>query len=100
MELKVTQKKEEPLLSRTKIESEALFEKVTPSNAEVKSSLAKLLGKDEKLIDIKGIYNEYGKKKAKVISYAYENEEVLKKIRIEAKAKEKKETKSGEKKAE
>ena len=100
MELKVMQKKEEPLLSRIRIESQVVFEKVTPSNAEVKSNLAKILGKDEKLIDIKSIYNEYGQKKAKVISYAYDNEDVIKKLKVEAKAKEKKEASSKEKKAE
>ena len=98
MELKVMQKKEEPLLSRVRIESQIVFDKVTPSNAEVKSNLAKILGKDEKLIDIKSIYNEYGQKKAKVIGYAYENEDVFKKIKVETKAKGKKEVK--EKKAE
>ena len=99
MELKVMQKKEEPLLSRVRIESQVVFDKVTPSNAEVKSNLAKILGKDEKLIDIKGIYNEYGQKKAKVISYTYDNEEAIKKIKVETKAKGKKEEPT-EKKAE
>ena len=86
------------MLSRVRIESQVVFEKVTPSNAEVKSNLAKILGKDEKLIDIKSIYNEYGQKKAKVISYAYDNEDVIKKLKVETKAKGKKEVK--EKKAE
>lgn len=97
MELKILQKKEEPLLSRTKVESQIVFEKVTPSNTEVRSSLAKILGKDEKLIEIKGIYNEYGQKKARVVGYAYENEEILKKIRVEKKAKDKKESKQEKK---
>ena len=50
MELKVLNKKEEPLLSRIKVESEVIFEKATPSEQEVKSNLAKTLGKDEKVI--------------------------------------------------
>ena len=99
MELKILQKKEEPLLSRMRIESQIIFEKVTPSNAEVKSDLAKILGKDEKLVEIKGIYNEYGQKKARVVGYAYENEDVLKKLAVDKKAKkEKKEPEKPEEK--
>ena len=90
VELKILQKKEEPLLSRTKIESEIVFDKATPSNQEVKSSLAKALSKDEKLLDVRGIYTQYGLKKAKILCYAYENEEVLKRIKIEKKKTEKK----------
>jgi len=88
MELKVLNKKEEPLLSRIRVESEIIFEKATPSEQEVKSNLAKTLGKDEKLLDVKGIYTQYGLKKAKVLCYAYENEDILKRIKVEKKAKE------------
>ena len=52
--------------------------------------IAKSIGKDESLVDIKGIYNQYGQKKAKIVCYAYDNKDVLKKIKIEGKkAKEK-----------
>jgi len=87
MELKILQKNEEPLLSRTRVESEVLFEKATPSNKEIKTKLAQVLGNDEKLLDVIGIYTIYGLKKATILCYAYENEEVLKKIRIESKKK-------------
>jgi len=87
MELNIINKKDEPLLSRTKIESEILFEKATPSTSEVKSNLAKALGKDEKLLDVKHILTIFGLKKANVLCYAYENEEILKKIVLEKKKK-------------
>ena len=90
MKLNILQKKEEPLLSRTRIESEIVFDNATPSGQEVKSSLAKALSKDEKLLDVKGIYTIYGLKKAKILCYAYENEEVLKRIKVEKKKTEKK----------
>jgi len=86
MELKIISKKEEPLLSRTKVESEIVFDKATPPISEIKNKLASLLGKDEKLLVVKGVYTLYGLKKAKNLSYAYENEESLKKIEIEKKA--------------
>ena|SRR3989338_5807306 len=85
MELKILHKKEEPLLSRTRLEGEVMFDKATPSTKEVKSSVAKSLGKDESLVDIDGIYNQYGQKKAKVVCYAYESLDVLKKIKVEGK---------------
>lgn len=90
VQLKILRKKDEPLLSRTRIESEIVFDKATPSGQEVKSSLAKALSKDEKLLDVLGIYTQFGLKKAKILCYAYENEEVLKRIKIEKKTIEKK----------
>ena len=90
MELKILDKKEEPLLSRTRMEAEVLFENATPSGHEVKSKLAKTIGKDEKLIDVKSIYTAFGLKKAKILFYAYENEEILKRIKVEKKEVEKK----------
>ena len=98
MELKIINKKEYPLLSRTRVESEIAFEKSTPSKDEIKSKLGKDLGKDEKLIVVKGIYTEYGLKKCKNLSYVYENEESLK--RIEVQKEKKKEAKPEEKAAE
>ena len=98
MELKIINKKEEPLLSRTMVEAEITFEKTTPSGREVKSRLAKDLGKDEKLIVVKGIHTYLGSKKAKNLSYVYENEESLK--RIEPRTKEKAGKNKGESEAE
>ena len=90
MELKILNKKEEPLLSRTRMEAEVIFENATPSGKEVKSNLAKTIGKDEKLIDVKSIYTAFGLKKAKILFYAYENEEILKRIKVKKKESEKK----------
>ena len=90
MELKIINKKEYPLLSRTKVESEIVFEKSTPSKDEIKSKLGKDLGKDEKLIVVKSIYTMYGLKKCKNLSYVYENEESLKRIEVQKEKKSKK----------
>ena len=56
------------------------FDKATPSESEIRSALAKSLGRDEKLIVVKRLYTGYGVRKAKNVSYAYENEEVMKSI--------------------
>lgn len=82
MNLKIINKKEEPLLSRTKIEAEIVFENATPSRKDIKSNLAKGLGKDGKLIAVDSIYTQYGIKKAKCLFYVYENEESLKKLEV------------------
>jgi len=90
MELKIINKKDEPLLSRIRVESDLVFEKTTPSAQDVKSKLASVLGKDEKLIVIKGIYTRFGLKNAKNVSYVYENVDLLKRIETKNKKKTKK----------
>jgi len=87
MELKIINKKEEPLLARTKVESEIIFDKRTVSREEIKNKLGKDFGKDGKLIVVKGIYTKYGLKKATNLSYVYENEEALKRIEVVKKEK-------------
>src|SRR3989338_1788889 len=84
MELKILNKSEEALLARTKVESEVLFDKSTPSNKDIKSQLAKMLNKDEKLLDIKHIYTSFGMKKAKILCYAYKDEDTLNKVKTKA----------------
>lgn len=94
MQLSITKKKEEPLLSRTEITAFLDFEKATPPYAEVNALLAAHLKADEKLIAIRHIYNLFGAKKAEVIAYVYSDE--AKKQFIEPKIKAKKEKKAKE----
>jgi len=98
LELKITDTKDEPLLSRKLVKANVEFEKSTPSYAEVISSLSSSLKADEKLIAIKHIYNLFGAKKAEVIAYLYSDE--TKKQFIEPKLKEKKDKKAKEAKKE
>jgi len=103
MEITITQKTEEPLLLRTKVEGMVEFDAATPSIKDIRSNIAKSLGKKEELIDIQGVHNVYGDKKASIVCYAYENSEIIGKIKkLGKKAKEKiekqnKETKTEEK---
>ena len=96
MQINVTNKKEEPLLSRTIVKANLEFEKATPSYPEVTALLASHLKADEKLVAIRHIYNSFGAKKAEVIAYVYSDED--KRQFIEPKIKEKKDKKSKEKK--
>jgi len=92
MQISTTNRKEEPLLSRTVVSAVLEFEKATPSYAEVTSLLANHLKTDEKLIAIRHIYNSFGAKKAEVTAYIYSDE--AKKQFIEPKIKQKKEKKA------
>ncbi|MBS3101666.1 hypothetical protein J4204_06070 [Candidatus Woesearchaeota archaeon] len=92
MQLNVTSKKEEPLLSRTMVKATLDFEKATPSYNEVTSLLATQLKTDEKLIAIRHVYNSFGARKADVTAYIYNDE--AKKQLIEPNLKEKKDKKA------
>ena len=74
MDLKIIEKKEEPLLSRTKVISEANFDAATPSEKEVKSKIASSLKADENLIVVRNIYTDFGFKKAGITAYLYKDE--------------------------
>ena len=96
MELNITDKKEQKLLSRLEVSATISFNGgVTPSNDAVKDALAKNLGKDAKLVVVKGIYTKYGDSFADVSAYVYDNEKKLDEIEVTHK-KSKEEKKEGE----
>lgn len=92
MQINVTNKKDEPLLSRTMVSATLEFEKSTPSYSEVSAALASSLKSDEKLLVIRHVYNHFGAKKADVVAYVYADEQ--KKQFIEPKLKVKKDKKA------
>ena len=94
MQITVTNKKEEPLLSRTMVTADMEFDNATPPYAEVAASLAMQLKADGKLVVIRHVYNSFGARKAQVIAYLYSDE--AKKHLIEPKPKEKKDKKAAE----
>lgn len=96
MELKIVSKKGEPLLSRVKIDSEIAFEKATPSINDIRDNIAGQLGKDKSLIAVRGVYNEYGLRKAKGIAYLYDNEEIFKRFESKKEKKNNKDAKQEE----
>ena len=96
MQINITSKTNEPLLSRTMVNATLEFEKSTPPYAEVSSALASSLKSDEKLIAIRHVYNHFGAKKADVVAYVYADEQ--KKQFIEPKLKVKKDKAAAEKK--
>ena len=95
MDIKITEKKEEPLLSRTALKLNVSFKGATPSNQELKKAIASSLKSDEKLIAIRHIYTSFGIESADVIAYQYSNEKSMKLLEKEKKPK----AKPGEEKA-
>ena len=53
MNLNIREKKEEPLLSRTKIIAEIIFDKETPSKKDIKSTIVSSLKSSENLVVVR-----------------------------------------------
>jgi ribosomal protein S24E len=88
MELKIIDKKEQPMLSRIEIQGKLTFEGATPSANDVKKKLSSELKVDEGLIAVKKILTHFGSGNADLFAFAYLNKEDMGKI--EPKPKEKK----------
>lgn len=91
MNLEITDKKENPLLSRTELKGTISFDKATPSNDEVKKEIASKSKADESLVVVKSIYTAFGTAKADFNAYVYKSKKDM--VEIEPKKKEKKEKK-------
>jgi ribosomal protein S24E len=94
LELTITSKTEEPLLSRTMLKANVSFEKSTPSYTELTALIASKAKADEKLVAIRHVYTSFGNKNAEITAYVYKDE--AKKSFIEPKVKEKKDAKAKE----
>ena len=92
MNITISNKKEEPLLSRSMVTATLEFEKSTPSYADLTTALASQLKVDQKLVAIRHIYTEFGNRKGKAIVYIYSDEQ--KKQFFEPKVKVKKDKKA------
>ncbi|MBW2984462.1 hypothetical protein KY361_05065 [Candidatus Woesearchaeota archaeon] len=88
MDLKIIEKKEQPMLSRIEITGRLEFKGATPSAAEVRKQLSSQLKVGENLIVIKKISTHFGSGTADLVAYSYLNKEDMEKI--EPKPKEKK----------
>ena len=80
MKLELLEKKEMPLLSRTRLQFNLEFDKSTPKRDDIRKEVAKKAGVDESLTIIRHVYTKFGKREAKVIAHVYKNLEDMKKI--------------------
>ncbi len=75
MEMKISQKTEKPLLSRTEMQGTISFEASTPSRLEVRKKISEALKVDESLVMVKEIATSFGEKSAKVTAHVYKTKE-------------------------
>lgn len=88
MELVITEKIEQPLLSRIKVVGEITFDAATPSNDDLCKAISTELKCAQNVISVQNIYTKFGEKRANISAYVYDNEENMKKIeRIKEKKK-------------
>ncbi len=80
MNITIIDKKENPVLSRTEIVANIIFDKATPSRKEIQKSIAKEAKGDEKLTIIKNIKTQFGDSKAVVSALIYASEDVMNKL--------------------
>lgn len=73
MKLQILDKTEKPLFSRTELKAEVVFDKSTPSRAEIIKELAAKLNTNDDLIALKSVYTSFGVRKAAVIANVYKN---------------------------
>lgn len=79
IEVKISQKLEQPLLARTRLEGTISFEAATPSRAELRKKLAEALGANEESVAVTLIKTDFGQKAAKVTAHVYKSKEALEK---------------------
>jgi ribosomal protein S24E len=100
MQLKITEKREEELLSRTAIKAHIIFDKATPSKEEIKKALVSELKADENLLVVKDAYTSFGSSEADINAYVYTSKEEMDKIEPKPKKKAKPGAKKEEKPSE
>jgi len=77
MEMSISQKTKEPLLSRMRVCGNLTFEATTPSKDELKKAIAAALKADENLVVVKKIDNAFGKRAAKFEACVYDDEKIM-----------------------
>lgn len=77
MELKIANKKENPLLSRIEVSGEIVFSGATPSNADLQKAIADKLKVDPSVVKVKNINTSFGETKASFEVNVYQSKELL-----------------------
>ncbi len=71
MDLKISEKKEQPLLKRTAVKGLVGFESSTPSRSELRKKVAEALKAAEANVAISSIRTAFGEKKAAFVANIY-----------------------------
>ena len=79
MELKISQKTEQPLFAREELHGIIGFDGATPSRAEVRKKLAESIKSDEGMVVVNLIDPDFGSKSAKLTAHVYKTKDDLEK---------------------
>jgi small subunit ribosomal protein S24e len=96
MNITPTTQKDNALLGRNELSAHITFDTVTPKNADVQQLVAQLLKSDEKLVVIKHIHTNFGRREAEVFAYVYNDENAKQLYEPKPKVKKAKEEKKEE----
>jgi small subunit ribosomal protein S24e len=77
MDIKITERKDNPILKRNEVRFRASFSGPTPSRKEVKESLCSKLGADGSLVVIDILEQGYGSQELKGYAKVYANAEAM-----------------------
>lgn len=91
MELTITGKKENLLLSRTELSGKISFTGATPSNDALKKAVAENLKVDPETVVVKRIITDFGMSSGRFEAFVYASREALNKIEPKIKPKKAKE---------
>ncbi|MBU1204063.1 MAG: hypothetical protein KKG60_03280 [Nanoarchaeota archaeon] len=92
--MKILEKTENPLLSRTKLKIDLDHSnQPTPKKEDIISGIAKTLNTKPGLIKLEHIYTKFSSGKSRIIAYVYKDEKTLKSIQKNKKKGKKTETK-------
>ena len=81
MEIEIKEKIENPLLNRTEIHFDCIYQgEATPKTLDVKNKLVALLDADKNLLVVDKVLPKFGEGKADGYAKVYDNEENLNKI--------------------
>ncbi len=89
MKVKITEQKDNPLLSRKEIKAEVEFDSKVPSREEIRGELSRLAKTDKENMIIIKVNSTFGQKKAIALANVYPNKADIKKVQSASKRLEK-----------
>ncbi len=100
IQLKITNKTEKPLLSRTEVTGEIAYDAATPSRVQLKKELATATKASADVVVVKSITPVFGVRKSKITAHVYKTVEDIKKYESPVVLKRNDKPKKGEEKGE
>ncbi len=87
MEVNVSGKQENKLLSRLEVKGKLTFQGPTPAYKDVQAELGKALKKDAELVVVRHVYTNFGSPGATFDAFVYDSKEALKNVEAPIKVK-------------